>query len=72
MRFPWGYFYNAVTRVSRSLLDNLPAISKVYGPRLVLPLAAALPGLVDLGAALLVLGVILAFRHPQRTIIDAL
>ncbi len=44
---PWGYFANAVMRSSRSLVDNLHIISKVYFPRMVLPLAGAVSGIVD-------------------------
>lgn len=51
---PWGYFSNAVMRTSRSLLDNTQVISKVYFPRMALPLAAAISGLVDMGASFVV------------------
>jgi lipopolysaccharide transport system permease protein len=51
---PWGYFSSAVMRTSRSLVDNTQVISKVYFPRMVLPLAAAISGLVDLGASFIV------------------
>ena len=64
---PWGYFSNAVTRTSRSLVDNTQVISKVYFPRMVLPLAASISGLVDMGAAFLVFFVALAIYHmPLR------
>lgn len=64
---PWGYFSNAVMRTSRSLVDNTQVISKVYFPRMVLPLAAAISGLVDLGASLLVFLVALViYRMPLR------
>jgi lipopolysaccharide transport system permease protein len=64
---PWGYFSNAVMRTSRSLVDNTHVISKVYFPRLVLPLAAAVSGLVDLGASLVVFFVAFAiYRMPLR------
>ena len=64
---PWGYFSNAVMRTSRSLVDNTQIISKVYFPRMVLPLAAAVSGLVDLGASFLVFLVAFAiYRMPLR------
>jgi lipopolysaccharide transport system permease protein len=64
---PWGYFSNAVMRTSRSLLDNTQVISKVYFPRMVLPLAAAISGLVDLGASFVVFVVAFAiYRMPLR------
>lgn len=64
---PWGYFSNAVLRTSRSLVDNAQVISKVYFPRMVLPLAAAISGLVDLGASFVVFLVAFAiYRLPLR------
>jgi lipopolysaccharide transport system permease protein len=51
---PWGYFSNAVMRSSRSLVDNQQIISKVYFPRMILPLAGALSGILDLMASFLV------------------
>jgi lipopolysaccharide transport system permease protein len=66
-QIPWGYFSNAVMRTSRSLVDNTQIISKVYFPRMVLPLAAAISGLVDMGAAFLVLFAALTlYRMPLR------
>ena len=66
-QIPWGYFSNAVTRTSRSLLDNTQVISKVYFPRMVLPLAASISGLVDMGAAFLVFFAAFAIYHmPLR------
>jgi lipopolysaccharide transport system permease protein len=64
---PWGYFSNAVTRTSRSLVENTQVISKVYFPRMVLPLAAGISGLIDLGASLIVFLVAFAiYRMPLR------
>ncbi len=62
---PWSYFANAVTRTSRSLVDNMHVISKVYFPRMVIPIAATISGLVDFVAALLVLFIaMLIYRIP--------
>lgn len=64
---PWGYFSNAVLRTSRSLVDNTQVISKVYFPRMVLPLAAAISGLVDMGVSLVVfMGAFVLYRMPLR------
>jgi len=66
-QIPWGYFSNAVTRTSRSLVDNTQVISKVYFPRMVLPLAASISGLVDMGAAFLVfIAAFAIYRMPLR------
>lgn len=45
---PWLYFANAVGGASGSLVANSALISKVYFPRLAIPLASVLAGLVDL------------------------
>ncbi|MGA9533881.1 MAG: ABC transporter permease [Anaerolineales bacterium] len=64
---PWGFFSNAVIRSSRSLVQNMQMISKVYFPRLVIPLAGAASGLVDLAASSIVfLIAMLIYRLPFR------
>lgn len=53
---PWTYFSAGLTTTSLSLVTNVNLVSKVYFPRLAVPVAATLAGLVDLsiGIALLV------------------
>jgi ABC-type polysaccharide/polyol phosphate export permease len=55
----WTYHASSVTRATQSLVGNAPLVTKVYFPRLLVPLAAVLPGLVDLALSLLTLGVLL-------------
>jgi lipopolysaccharide transport system permease protein len=52
---PWTYFASTVTRASNVLVDNTALVTKVYFPRLLLPLSASASGVVDLGIAFLVL-----------------
>ena len=49
---PWFYFSNATSGASGSVVGNTQLISKVYFPRLAIPLAAVLANLVDLGIGL--------------------
>ena len=64
---PWSFFSNGVTRSSRSLVDNIHVISKVYFPRMVIPISGALSGLPDFLAAFAVLLVtLLLYRMPLR------
>src|SRR5437588_6797327 len=49
---PWLYFANATSTASGSIVSNTQLISKVFFPRLVIPLAAVLAGLVDFGIGL--------------------
>lgn len=52
---PWTYFSQALTRSAGSLVSNANLISKIYFPRLIIPLAAALSPLLDFGLTFLVL-----------------
>src|ERR671935_2163367 len=63
---PWTYFAYVLTQSGESLVVNANMISKVYFPRLVLPVSAALAGLVDFGVAFIVfVGMMLFFHvHP--------
>jgi homopolymeric O-antigen transport system permease protein len=48
---PWSYFAGAVGESSNSLVGSSNLIRKVYFPRLVIPLAGVLAGLVDFAIA---------------------
>jgi lipopolysaccharide transport system permease protein len=64
---PWSFFSNAVQRSSRSLVDNMHIISKVYFPRIIIPIAGTTSGLTDFAASLLVFLVLLMTYHmPLR------
>jgi lipopolysaccharide transport system permease protein len=52
---PWQLFAYALTYSSNSLVDNANVLTKVYFPRLILPLAAVIAGLVDFAIAFVVL-----------------
>jgi lipopolysaccharide transport system permease protein len=46
---PWTFFANAISTSSLSLVSDIDLISKVYFPRLSVPIASVVAGLVDLG-----------------------
>jgi len=52
---PWQLFAQALAESSNSLVANERLISKVYFPRLVVPISAVLGGLVDFGVAFVLL-----------------
>lgn len=52
---PWTYFSNAVAQSSSSLEMDERLLTKIYFPRLFVPLASVLSGLVDFAIAFLVL-----------------
>ncbi|HEX8271876.1 MAG TPA: ABC transporter permease [Longimicrobiaceae bacterium] len=58
---PWTYFSTALSGASNSLVSSTNLITKVYFPRLVIPFAPVLAGLVDFAVALLVLGAVMLF-----------
>ncbi len=59
---PWVYFANSLVSATNSVVEHQRVITKVYFPRLVLPIAAVLGGLVDLSIAfVLLVGMILFY-----------
>lgn len=58
---PWQYFASSLSRSSTSLVDSSNLITKVYFPRLVIPISAVLSGLVDLFISCMVLVVLLFY-----------
>jgi lipopolysaccharide transport system permease protein len=52
---PWQMFSGAISRAAVSLVSNANMLTKVYFPRLLIPLAAVLSGLVDLTVFLVIL-----------------
>jgi lipopolysaccharide transport system permease protein len=52
---PWSLFAHALTESSNSLINNQGLITKVYFPRLIIPIAPLFVGLVDFGVAFIVL-----------------
>lgn len=52
---PWNYFAASLSKSSTSLVGSAHLITKIYFPRLVIPISGVLSGLVDFGIAFLVL-----------------
>ena len=52
---PWSLFAHALNESSNSLVNNQGLITKVYFPRLIIPIAPLFVGLVDFGIAFVVL-----------------
>ncbi len=65
---PWGLFSKALTDAGRSLLANRNMITKIYFPRLIIPLASVLGGLVDFAIAFVVLLGMMLFYGITPTI----
>ncbi len=52
---PWTFFANGLSQSSNSLVASANLITKVYFPRLAIPIAAVLSGVVDFALALVIL-----------------
>lgn len=52
---PWNFFGSALNRCVASLVGNASLISKVYFPRLIVPISATLSGFVDFAISLVIL-----------------
>lgn len=53
---PWNLFSGALTRATTSVVANANLVSKVFFPRVLIPLSAVLGALVDFGFSFVVLG----------------
>lgn len=62
---PWTFFANALAQSSNSVITNSSLVTKVFFPRLIIPMSAALAGIVDLVIALMLLvGALVVYRVP--------
>jgi lipopolysaccharide transport system permease protein len=62
---PWTFFANGLAQSSNSLVNSANLISKVYFPRLTIPLSAVLSGTVDFAISFVLLLAMMAFYHVR-------
>jgi lipopolysaccharide transport system permease protein len=61
---PWQLFANALQRSSISLVGNANLLTKIYFPRLAIPLSAVMAALIDFGVSFIVLiGMMAYYRY---------
>src|ERR1700751_1954516 len=67
---PWAYFAQALSNCTNIVVANQHVITKVYFPRLVLPLAAVCSGLLDfvIGFAVMIILTLSFGIHPPATV----
>ena len=58
---PWTYFSTAMGKSTTSLVANAKMLTKVYFPRLIIPMTPVLAGLVDFVVAFLVMAVMMGW-----------
>jgi lipopolysaccharide transport system permease protein len=68
---PWQLFAFALTESSQSLVTNKNLLTKVYFPRLIVPMASVFAGLVDFAIAFLLLIVLMVIYHVKPSIAAA-
>jgi lipopolysaccharide transport system permease protein len=64
---PWMFFATGLSQASNSLVGSSNLITKVYFPRLVVPMAAVLAGLLDLAISGVTLLFMMAYYHCGAT-----
>lgn len=64
---PWQLFSNALSRAGTSLVSNRNLLTKVYFPRIVIPLSATLAGLVDFAISFVLLLILMAVYGVHLT-----
>lgn len=65
---PWNYFARSLGDSSNSLVGSANLVTKVYFPRLVLPLSKVFAGLIDFGVAFVILlGMMVWYRVTPTT-----
>jgi lipopolysaccharide transport system permease protein len=65
---PWQLFAFALTESSNSLVTNKNLLTKVYFPRLIVPMASVFAGLVDFGLAFVLLLGLMVIYHVTPTL----
>jgi lipopolysaccharide transport system permease protein len=68
---PWMYFAASLQNATNKIVENQNVITKVYFPRLILPISAVISGLVDFGVSFLMFVAIMIYYriHPTWTIL---
>jgi lipopolysaccharide transport system permease protein len=64
---PWTFFANALTTSGNSIVGSAHLITKVYFPRLIIPVTAVCAGLVDLAVAFPMLVALMFYYHTGVT-----
>lgn len=64
---PWMYFAASLQGATNAVVQNQHVITKVYFPRLALPISSVLSGLVDFGVSFCMFGVVMAWYGIRPT-----
>jgi lipopolysaccharide transport system permease protein len=64
---PWGYFSQALGQASNSLVGSANLVTKVYFPRLIVPMSSVLSGVIDFAISFTLLLVMMVYYHIAPT-----
>ena len=64
---PWQYFATALSQAAESLVSNQALVSKIYFPRLIIPLASIVPALLDFAIAFTIMILLFIVYHITPT-----
>jgi lipopolysaccharide transport system permease protein len=64
---PWMYFATAMQAATNIVVENQRVITKIYFPRVVLPIASVMAGLLDFAISFAVFLVLMAYYHIMPT-----
>jgi lipopolysaccharide transport system permease protein len=64
----WQAFSSTLTKASSCLVGNSQLVSKVFFPRLVLPISTVFSTLIDFGVALIMMFILMVFNHIVLTL----
>lgn len=65
---PWMYFAASLQNATNTIVENQRVITKVYFPRLALPISSVLSGLVDFAISFLMFIAMMAYYHIHPTL----
>jgi lipopolysaccharide transport system permease protein len=65
---PWMYFASALQNATNTIVENQRLITKVYFPRLALPLSAVCSGLIDFGVSFLMFLAMMGYYRIRPTV----
>lgn len=64
---PWMFFSRGITQSGNSLIASANLITKVYFPRMIIPMAAVFAGLVDFGISFIAFALVMAYYKVTLT-----
>lgn len=65
---PWQFFSSSLSEAANSLLENAKLITKVYFPRLIIPVAAIVAAFAEILVSLFILIVLMAFYRVSPSL----